>query len=141
MQCAADLSDVVRAIDRLTAGVDRLAPNSDAAAVPESPDRLARLQATGLPASVIALPGIDVVEVNAPQIYAKLCCQVCLQEWIVAIPDHKVAAYRPPRWCRWCNSSVWTNPERAQVRPEQRAKRARAQARCRDSEGAPHPSA
>ena len=73
----------------------------------------AKPQATELPASIACIPGIEIIEVNAPQLYAKFCCQVCLREWIVPIPLEKLNSYQPPRYCRWCGSIVWANPERA----------------------------
>ena len=125
---------LVRAIEQLTAQIAQLTPNSPDNGVPEleSQDQEAKPQATELPASIACIPGIEIIEVNAPQLYAKFCCQVCLREWIVPIPLEKLNSYQPPRFCRWCSSIVWANPERAQIRSDQRSKRAQAVTRSSD---------
>ena len=81
------------------------------------------MNALELPESLTAIPGVEIIEVNAPQIYAKFYCHVCTREWIVPIPLDTLSTYQPPKKCRWCETIVWTNPERAQVRSDQRSKR------------------
>lgn len=132
---------LVRAIEQLTAQIAQLAANTLRNGMPEleSQDQEAKPQATELPAPIACIPGIEIIEVNAPQLYAKFCCQVCLREWIVPIPLAKLNSYQPPRYCRWCNSVVWANPERAQIRSDQRSKRAQAATRSwnhRERDGA-----
>lgn len=118
---------LVRAIKQLTAQIAHLASNSSQNVFElESQGQAAKLPATELPATIASIPGIEIIEVNAPQLYAKFCCQVCLREWIVPIPLERLDSYQPPKNCRWCHSVVWSNPERAQIRSDQRSKRTQA---------------
>ena len=77
----------------------------------------------GLPESLLAIPGMEIIEVNAPQLYIKVPCQVCLREWIIPISLGRLDKFQPPNRCRWCDSTVWNNPEKAQARSDQRSKR------------------
>ena len=126
MEPPADLSAVVRAIDRLTALIALVIPvnyhgmenqSSKNYGIEKEPS------STELPASLASIPGLEVIEVNGPQLYVKFRCALCLQEWIVPIRREKLASHRPPKACRWCGSLAWANPERAQFRKDQRSKR------------------
>ena len=76
-----------------------------------------------LPESLMSIPGMEILPVNAPQIYVKFLCQVCLREWIVPISSERLQNFQPPNRCRWCDSSVWNDPAKAQTRSDQRTKR------------------
>ena len=126
MEPSTDLSAVVRAIDRLTALIARVnsvngqdmnvQSRTNGEVVKEPPS-------IHLPVSLASMPDLQVIEVNGPQLYVKFRCALCLQEWIVPIRHDKLASYRPPKACRWCGSLVWTDPDRAQFRKDQRSKR------------------
>ncbi len=131
-----ELSALLRAIKQLTAAATEVAEAiknhplttfSYGSIVPNSSDvKIKKKQEKPMPAlpkSLTAIPTIEVIEVNAPQIYVKFHCHVCTREWIVPIPLEYFDTYQPPKKCRWCESVVWSNPERAQIRSDQRSKR------------------
>ena len=100
MEPPADLSAVVRAIDRLTALIALVIPvnyhgmenqSSKNYGIEKEPS------STELPASLASIPGLEVIEVNGPQLYVKFRCALCLQEWIVPIRREKLASHRPPK--------------------------------------------
>jgi hypothetical protein len=126
MEPSTDLSAVARAIDRLTALIahvnsvncqDMNVQSRTNGEVVEDPPSIE------LPVSLASIPDLQVFELNGPQLYVKFRCALCLQEWIVPICHDKLASYRPPKACRWCGSLVWTDPDRAQFRKDQRSKR------------------
>ena len=123
---SADLSALGWAVDELTNRIARLTVQqirSDLDGLTKQYHSSEPATPTELPPSLASIPELQVMEVNAPQLYVKFRCQVCFQEWIVAIPLEKLETYEPPRRCRWCSSMVWTDPERAQIRSDQRLKR------------------
>lgn len=118
----ADLSALGGAVDELTNRIARLTIQRAERALAERQLQEPR-NPVELPPSLADIPDLTVMRVNAPQLYVKFRCQVCLQEWIVAIPLEKLQTYEPTKRCRWCFSMVWSKPDRAQVRSDQRLKR------------------
>lgn len=122
----ADLTALGWAVDELTNRIARLTVQRTERALSElvTTQQLQGPQKKpDLPPSLASIPDLVILHVNAPQLYVKFRCQVCLQEWIVAIPLEKLRTYQPTRRCRWCFSMVWNKPERAQMRSDQRLKR------------------
>ena len=113
-----NLSALGSAVDELTNRIARLTVQqikSDISGLIRNYQSPEPRTAAELPASLTSIPDL--------QMYVKFRCQVCLQEWIVAIPLEKLQTYEPTKRCRWCSSMVWSNPERAQARSDQRSKR------------------
>ena len=121
-----NLSALGLAVEELTNRIARLTVQqikSDISGLIRSYQSVEPRTAAELPASLTSIPDLQIMDVNAPQMYVKFRCQVCLQEWIVAIPLEKLQTYEPTKRCRWCSSMVWSNPDRAQSRSDQRSKR------------------